>query len=180
MRLYIVRHAIALPQSAPGIQDEDRTLTEKGVKKMRLAAAGLRSLGYIPELLLSSPLIRAVQTAEILLQTFGEEVEMKISATLAPSGNRRDLHAEIARYERKLDSLMIVGHQPSLGELAGEIVCGSPGYWLDLKKGGACAIEIESVQGIPRGNLISLLTPSILRKISGERLAESEDPALRD
>jgi phosphohistidine phosphatase len=166
MRLYIVRHAIALPHGAPGIQDEDRTLTEEGAKKMRLAAAGLRSLGYIPELLLSSPLIRAVQTAEILLQAFGKGVEMKISATLAPSGDRQDLYSEIARYERKLDSLMIVGHQPSLGEIAGEIAWGSPEYWVDLKKGGACAIDVESVQGVPRGHLISLLTPTILRKIS--------------
>jgi phosphohistidine phosphatase len=167
MRLYIVRHAIALPQDTPGVRDEDRVLTEEGAKKMRLAAAGLRSLGYIPDLLLSSPLIRAVQTAEILLQTFGAGLEMKISATLAPSGNRQDLYREIARYERKLDSLMIVGHQPSLGEIAGEIAWGSAAAWVDLKKGGACAIEIESVQGVPRGNLISLLTPSILRKISG-------------
>jgi phosphohistidine phosphatase len=116
--------------------------------------------------LLSSPLIRAVQTAEILMQAFGKEVEMQIAASLAPSGNRQNLYREIARHERKVDSLMIVGHQPSLGEIAGEIAWGSPEYWIDLKKGGACAIEVESVQGVPRGRLISLLTPSILRKVS--------------
>ncbi len=61
---------------------------------------------------------------------------------------------------------MLVGHQPSLGEIAGEIVWGSPDHFLDLKKGGACAIELESVRGIPKGSLISLLTPSILRKMT--------------
>jgi phosphohistidine phosphatase len=166
MRLYIVRHAIALSHGAPGISDEDRTLTEEGIKKMRQAAAGLRGLGYIPELMLSSPLVRAVQTAEILQEVYGKGVEIRITESLAPSGNRRDLYREIAQYQKKLESLMIVGHQPSLGEIAAEIAWGTQDCWLDLKKGGACAIETESMEGIPKGRLISLLTPSILRKIS--------------
>ncbi len=167
MRLYIVRHAIALPHGTPGIQDEDRTLTEEGIKKMQQAAAGLRNLDYVPELLLTSPLIRARQTAEILLKSFGKGIEMKVAPSLAPSGTRPELYQEIARYARNVNSLMLVGHQPSLGEIAGEIAWGSPEHFIDLKKGGACAIDIESVRGTPTGNLISLLTPSILRKIMG-------------
>jgi len=167
MKLYIVRHAIAISHGAPGIKEDDRTLTEDGTKKMRRAAAGLLHLGYVPELLLSSPLIRATQTADILLQVFGGKIEMRIAPSLAPSGNRQDLYREITKHAKKLNSLMLVGHQPSLGEIAGDIVWGTPEDWVDLKKGGACAIEVDSVQGIPRGRLISLLTPSILRIISG-------------
>ena len=62
---------------------------------------------------------------------------------------------------------MLVGHQPSLGEIAGEIAWGSPEHFLELKKGGACAIELERAGIPPAGSLISLLTPSILRKIAG-------------
>jgi phosphohistidine phosphatase len=165
MKLYIVRHAIALPHGAPGMRDDDRTLTEEGIRKMRQAAAGLRRLDYIPGLLLSSPLVRARQTAEILLEEFGKGVKMRITPALAPSGSRTELCREIAQYARQLDSLMIVGHQPSLGEIAGEIAWGSPENFVDLKKGSFCAIEVKSVQGIPRGSMITLLTPSILRKI---------------
>jgi phosphohistidine phosphatase len=136
---------------------------------MREVAAGLCNLGYIPELLLSSPLIRAGQTADILLRAFGKKVELRSVQCLAPSGRRGDLYREIAGYSRDRDSLMLVGHQPSLGEIAGEIAWGSPDHWIDLKKGGVCAIEVDSVQGVPKGRLISLLPPSILRAIANRK-----------
>jgi phosphohistidine phosphatase len=166
MWLYIVRHAIAAPHGTPGIQDDDRDLTDEGVKKMREAAAGLRELEYIPEILLSSPLIRARRTAEILLETLGTGIETKISSALAPSGSRRELYRELAHFSNRAKAIMIVGHQPSLGEIAGEIAWGSPEHCIDLKKGGACAIELKSMRGIPKGSLFSLLTPSVLRKLA--------------
>ena len=165
MRLYVVRHAIAVPRGTPGVQDNDRALTEEGIRKMRQAAAGLRSLEYTPDLLLSSPLTRACQTAEILLEAFGKEVGLKITPALSPAGSRQELYSEIAQHSKKLKSLMLVGHQPSLGEIVGEIAWGSPERYVELRKGGACAIELESVRGVPSGSLIALLTPSILRKI---------------
>jgi phosphohistidine phosphatase len=165
MDLYIVRHAIAILHGTPGIQEDDRTLTKEGIKKMQQVAAGLRTLGYIPDLILSSPLIRASHTAEILLEAFGKRVGMKIAPALAPGGSRPELYRQIAQYAKELESLMLVGHQPSLGEIAGEIVWGSPEHFVELKKAGMCAIKVESVQGIPKGSLESLLTPSILRKI---------------
>lgn len=167
MKLYIVRHAIAVPRGTLGVRDDDRILTEEGAAKMRKNAAGLRALNYLPELILSSPLPRASQTAEILLEAFGKDTELKITPTLAPSGNRGELYREISRYEKKLKSLMLVGHQPSLGEIAGEIAFGSPECYVNFKKGGACAIEWEGVRGEPSGIMMALLTPSLLRKIAG-------------
>ena len=165
MRLYIIRHAIAVPHGTPGIAEDERSLTEEGIVKMQKAAAGLRALGYMPELILSSPLIRATQTAEILLKAFGKGIELKTVPFLAPSGSRRDLYRAIALYEKKMNSLMIVGHQPSLGEIAGEIAFGSPEHYIELKKGGVCSIDMEIARGEPRGSLVALLTPSILRQI---------------
>jgi phosphohistidine phosphatase len=166
MRLYVVRHAIASPHGTPGVKDDDRALTEEGVQKMREAAAGLRALDYVPEAILSSPLLRARQTAELLLEIFGKGIEFKTTPSLAPSGSRQDLYREIALYDKKMKSLMLVGHQPSLGEIAGEISWGSTDHYVELRKGGTCAIDLESVRGIPKGKLVSLLTPSILRKIA--------------
>jgi phosphohistidine phosphatase len=166
MRLYIVRHAIAAPHGTPGIKDDDRPLTEEGIKKMRQVAAGLRRLEYIPEIILSSPLIRARQTADILLEKLGKGMEIKIMPSLAPSGIRGDLYQSMASYEKSLKSLMLVGHQPSLGEIAGEIIGGTPDCCVEIKKGGACVIELARMGNPPRGSLISLLTPSILRSIA--------------
>jgi phosphohistidine phosphatase len=166
MRLYIVRHAIAAPHGTPGVQDDDRSLTEEGIKKMRQAAVGLRNLEYIPELIFTSPLIRARQTAEILLDVLGKGIELKIMPSLAPSGPRRDLYQSIASSQKRLNSLMLVGHQPSLGQIASELICGSPECSIELKKGGVCSIELTHGGNSPQGTLISLLTPSILRTIA--------------
>ena len=166
MNLYVVRHAIAAPRGTPGIPDNDRKLTRDGISKMKQVAAGLRSLGYVPDLILSSPLVRARQTAEILRQAFGKKIELRMVPALAPGGVRRDLYREIVSLEdRKVKNLMIVGHQPSLGEIAGEIAFGAAQSYIELKKGGFCAIELESMQGTPKGILVALLAPSILRNI---------------
>jgi phosphohistidine phosphatase len=141
-------------------------LTEEGIKKMRQAATGLRRLDYIPELIFSSPLIRARQTADILLEAFGKGIELKILPALAPSGIRRELYQSIASHEKKLEGLMLVGHQPSLGEIAGEIIAGSPECYIEIKKGGACIIELARGADPPKGSMIALLTPAILRRIA--------------
>jgi len=166
MRLYVVRHAIASPAGTPGIKDEDRPLTEEGIEKMRQIAEGLRSIDYVPSLILSSPLVRARQTAEILLRAFGKGVDIKVSPALAPPGERQGLYREIAVYEKKPGTLMLVGHQPSLGEIVGEIAWGSPEHFVELKKGGVCVVDLESVKGKPKGTMVALLTPSILCRLA--------------
>jgi phosphohistidine phosphatase len=167
MILYIVRHAIAVPRGTVGIEDADRALTDEGISKMKKIAAGLNRLGYVPEIILSSPLVRARQTGEILLQAFGKETRLIISPALAPEADRKELFYEIGSLEKKnVRRLMIVGHQPSLGEIAGEIAFGSSKHSIGLKKGGVCSIELESGQDTPKGMLVEILTPSILRRLA--------------
>jgi phosphohistidine phosphatase len=164
MKLYIVRHAIAVPHGEPGIEDDERPLTEDGIKKMRQAAAGLYALDWIPDIVMTSPLMRARQTAEILVEFLGKKIKLKTLPSLGPSGSRQEVYREINSYDGMKD-LMIVGHQPSLGEIAGEICWNSAGNFIEFKKGGACAIELASTQDIPKGRLIALLTSSILSKV---------------
>jgi phosphohistidine phosphatase len=163
MKLYIVRHAIAVPHGAAGIREDDRPLTEEGIRKMRQAAAGLYALGWIPDIMLTSPLTRASQTAEILIEFLGKKIKLITVPSLAPSGSRQEVYREINSFDKK--NLMIVGHQPSLGEIAGEICWNSAENFIEFKKGGAGAIELESTQDVPKGHLVSLLTPSILSKV---------------
>jgi phosphohistidine phosphatase len=168
MRLYIVRHAIAELRNISSPRDEDRELTAEGKEKMRREAEGLKFADFIPAVILSSPLVRARQTAEILLKAYGGDIPMIINRDLAPGGNRGALYREIVKYQKTVRSLMLVGHQPSLGEIAGEIAWGSPDCYVDLKKGGVCAIELESIQDVLRGRLVSLLTPSVMRMLGPE------------
>ncbi len=164
MRLYIVRHGIAVPHGAPGVAEDERPLTEEGIEKMKLAASGLKKLDVAPELILSSPLPRAEQTAKIVQKALGPKVSLRLTRALSPAGNRADVYKEMKAHE-SLEGLMLVGHQPSLGEIAGEIAWGSPDRYLELKKGGAVAIELERLSPIPGGTLLWLLTPSVLRQL---------------
>jgi len=177
MILYIVRHAIAEDPRCKA-DDASRELTREGVEKMRKAAAGLRALDAVPDVMLTSPLVRARHTAEILIETFYRKPTLKQLTALAPAGNRTAVYKAILDYD-KAESVMLVGHQPSLGEIAGEIAFGTVAAALDLKKGGACAIEIQKRAARPRGSLLWLATPAMLRKLSagkesGARSQESE------
>jgi phosphohistidine phosphatase len=145
--------------------EDDRPLTPEGVSKMEKAARGLRALEVEPKLILSSPLPRARQTAEIVARALPGEIPLKITAALAPGGRRPDLYGELAA-RSGLESVMLVGHQPSLGEIAGEIAWGAAAHYVELKKGGACALEIEEFRAKPRGTLLWLLTPAILRELA--------------
>ncbi len=167
MILYIIRHGIAVPHGTPGIEEDDRPLTEEGIKKMEKCASGLRNLGVEPDVVLSSPLPRARQTAEIVQRARGKKVPLELIPALAPGGRRPDVYKEI-RDRVKAGSLMLVGHQPSLGEIAGEIAWGSADHYVELKKGGACALELDEIREVPRGTLIWLLIPAILRRISND------------
>jgi len=165
MKLYIVRHAIATERGAAELADEDRPLTEEGIEKMKLNAAGLRKLGAKPDLILSSPLVRARQTAAILADAFSKR-KVTVTPALSPSGTIEEVYAEI-RQHSKCEALMLVGHQPSLGELAGAVAWGSSEHYLELRKGGACAVELDRLTPQPRGRLIFLLPPAVLRRLAG-------------
>ncbi len=162
MILYIVRHSDAVPSGTPGVPEDQRPLTDKGIRKMKEVARGLRSIDVLPELILTSPLPRAKETADIIAEALGGQV--MLTENLAPAGSRPELYREM-RTHRKRASLMMVGHQPSLGEIAGEVAWGSPDHCLELKKGGACALELARLDPVPTGTLLWLITPALLRRI---------------
>lgn len=164
MILYIVRHAIPVPHGAPAVPEDERPLTEEGIEKMKKAAGGLKGLDVRPDIILTSPLVRARQTAEILRRTLGGKAPLETCDALSPAGDRQQLYQALQQHS-KLDSLMLVGHQPSLGEIAGEIAWGSTERYVELKKGGACCIEILTLQPRPRGAILWIVTPAILRAL---------------
>ena len=172
LRLLVIRHGIAEDKSANQSPEEDRRrkLTDEGAKKMRRAAQGLSELVKRVDVLASSPLDRAVQTAEIVSGVFGNRVW--IAAPLAPRGGpagvlewvrKRPEVAKAAGSRRVVAA--VVGHEPDLGVLVGWLLSGLEDSFIDLKKAGACLIEFDGELAPGRGKLLWLLRAGELRSL---------------
>lgn len=170
MRILLVRHAIAEDREAWAERSDDdglRPLTDDGKEKMRRAARGLAVLEPGVNLLASSPLVRARETAEILAAAWGGK-EISITSHLAPAADRRALQAWLAR-RRVGETVALVGHEPDLGDLAAAWLAGSSGSFLAFKKGGAALIEFSGGPGAGTGVLRWFVTPGQLREIGAGR-----------
>ena len=163
MRLLVVRHAAAEDKdefARTGQSDDLRPLTADGKRDMREGARGLRNVVPKLDLLATSPLIRAVETAEIL----GAEYERKhvIVEPLRPESPYDDL-ARWAREHAKKDVVAIVGHEPHLSGLVSWLLAGANNSFIDLKKGAACLLEIEGAPAAGSAILLWSLAPRQLR-----------------
>ena len=167
MNLYIIRHAIAVDEATSDYaSDSERPLTDKGRKKMRQIAKALRYLGVEFDLILSSPYVRACETAEILADVFKMKKEIVFSDHLIPEGNPELLIGEINE-KHTVDSLAIVGHEPYLSALIGLLVSDTAKIEITLKKGGVCHLAADDLHHQDhRATLEWLLPPGILMKIS--------------
>lgn len=167
MDLYIIRHAIAEDGAASDYtSDSQRPLTDKGRKKMRQIAKALRHLGVEFDLILSSPYVRASETAEILADVFKRKNKIVFSDNLIPLGNPELLIGEINE-NHSVDSLAIVGHEPHLSTLIGLLTADTAKIEITLKKGGVCHLSADDLHHDDhRATLEWLLTPGILMEIS--------------
>lgn len=166
-RLLLVRHAIAEDRAVfarTGQSDGYRPLSEKGIQRMQLAARGLYELVDQIDLLATSPLVRAVQTAEIMSEAFGgiPIVETDVLATGPDS-------AFLAWYRGISDSGLVaaVGHEPYLGEWASWLAAGPSEDFLVFKKGGACLLEFPDEIEPGRAVLNWNVAPAHLRVLGG-------------
>lgn len=162
MDLYLVRHAIAFDRD-PGRwpDDADRPLTPEGEERFRRVARSLGRLIPNTEALLSSPYARAWRTAELL----DDETPWPapdVFPALEPDVPPAKVVAALGTYEG-LDSLALVGHRPSLHELAAYLLTGAEdGLNVGLKKGGAACLRFEGPPEPGAGKLRWLLTPKIM------------------
>ena len=158
MDLYIIRHADAQPLGEGGIEnDGDRPLTAMGRAQCGPLAKALQGNGVVLERLVTSPLLRARQTAEEMLEHLSSPTpELHTCDHLAPGGKRRKL----TRFLRGLgaQSVAIVGHMPDLGLYASWLI-GSKKVQIDLAKAGAACIHFEDKPDKAEGVLTWLVTP---------------------
>lgn len=159
LNLYLIRHGIATDQNQ---DDPTRSLTAEGIAKTQAIAKKLNNLGLKFDLIQSSPLVRAQQTAEIFSNVFAAKVEL--SELLAPHGDFRVwLRWLLAWQEQGHTSLGIIGHEPDLSAWAEILVFGEARGAFVLKKAGIIGITIPEV-GLPIGNslLFMLIPPRLL------------------
>jgi len=168
MRLLVVRHAPAGDREAWKAARKDdflRPLTPEGRRKMREAARGLRRLVDPPQALATSPLVRAKETADILARIFDVPAADEVEA-LGPGQPPQALLGWLRARERQALAA-VVGHEPHLGVLVSWLLAGRARTFLQLKKGGACLLDLGSSPGPGRAELLWLLLPGELRRLAG-------------
>jgi len=166
MELYLLRHGIATERGKETRgTDAQRPLTSKGKRKMRRIAKVMRGLELAFDLILSSPLLRARQTADIVAEQFKLAEQLKLSNHLAPEGNPRDLIRDLKRLRRGSRNVLLVGHEPYLSNLMATLLAGQPIVDINLKKGGLCLLRIDSLQNGRCATLEWLMTPRQMTKI---------------
>src|SRR5512138_859686 len=125
MDLYVVRHAIAVERGTPGYEEDgQRPLTDNGRKKMKRIVKGLRDLDIRLDKILTSPYMRARDTARILAEGFKMKDEIAFTDNLIPPGNFDKLIDEIVE-KYNVDSLALVGHEPMLSQLISFLMTGN-------------------------------------------------------
>lgn len=145
MKLYLVRHAEAVERTGT-MPDANRYLTPKGRSAFRKIARRVRKLGSVPDLIFSSPLVRAVQTAEILAERLKHDGPVVVAKELSPGFDLRALRSLLAKAGNPGEAAF-VGHEPDLGDLAATLLALPGGF--PLRKGAALALEVDV--GAPKG-----------------------------
>jgi phosphohistidine phosphatase len=158
-----VRHGIAIDREDPKCSpDPERYLTEEGIEKTKRVAAAVAALGASPDLLLSSPYVRAMQTAEIFAGAL-DYSKQKIRRTdlLLPGAEPSLFFRELAK-DKQTSTLFVFGHAPQLDDIIAAAV-GSKHHITSLKKAGVALIELKRVSP-PNGQLVWLAPPKLLRR----------------
>jgi len=163
MQLYIVRHGIAVDREDPKCPpDAERYLTEEGVEKTKQVAKGVAAMGITADLMLTSPYVRAAQTAEIFASAL-EYAKQRIRRTdlLLPGAEPSLLFRDLVK-EKQASSVFLFGHAPQLDDVIATAL-GSKKHLTALKKAGVAFVELKRLSP-PMGTLVWLAIPKLLRK----------------
>lgn len=156
LKLYLVRHGIA-EDPRPGVPDDSRALTPKGRRRFRRAARAFARLGEPLTHLFTSPLVRAVQTAEILARSLARD-EVSVLEELRSGAPASAAIAALGRIVHDGDAVALVGHDPQMSQLVGLLARLSPAdaARVQFRKGAIVRIDVDALppkSGEPRWNL---------------------------
>jgi phosphohistidine phosphatase len=160
--LYLVRHAIAAEPGSEWPDDTKRPLTERGISRFKEAVKGLRHLDVQLDEIFASPLVRARQTAELLVAGLDGKPPIKVLDALAPGHTPASVMTQLARVAKRR-RVALVGHEPDIGELAAYLI--GAGRALAFKKGGVCRIDLGSLTSKSAASLVWSIPPNVLRQV---------------
>ncbi|MFN0069506.1 MAG: SixA phosphatase family protein [Limisphaerales bacterium] len=164
MELHLLRHAEAVDRR--GKQDDpNRALTPSGRRRMKAIARGLKWLGLTPEIVVSSPYLRARETAEIAAATLGCREPLIFTPHLVPEAEPGAVVEFLRQHYRRAKSLLLVGHEPQLGLLAGRLIAGDAGAGMKLKKAGLVNLRVGELKAGRCATLEALIPPRVLEKL---------------
>ncbi|MFN7994247.1 MAG: phosphohistidine phosphatase SixA [Bryobacteraceae bacterium] len=157
MDIYLLRHGIA-DEPRPGLADADRALTGPGREKLRRVLQRAKSAQVSPSLILSSPLRRALETAQLASELLGCDKIVK-TESLVPSSAPEEVWQEISKHARE-QAILLAGHEPLFGmSVAYLLAC--PPLRIDFKKAALARIEMEKITKVPHGILKWMITPGL-------------------
>jgi len=160
--LYVIRHGLAEERGDAWPDDSKRPLTDEGMSRLRKSARGLARIGVTIDIVLTSPLVRARQTAELVAGGLEPRPSLVNVDSLAPDGSYAAVLADLEKHARR-SRIALVGHEPMLGELAARLI-GSR-HAIEFKKGAVCRIDIDDLPPAGPGDLRWMLTPKIMRAL---------------
>ena len=161
--LYLVRHAIAFERGQEWPDDAKRSLTHKGAARMREVIDGLLELGVEIDLVITSPLVRAKQTADLMIAGWPESPALVVSPALSP-GAAPSAVTDVLSQHTRANGIALVGHEPALGELGAWLI--GARHPLVFKKSGVARIDVPATPIGGAGVLVWLATPKMLRQLS--------------
>jgi phosphohistidine phosphatase len=160
--IYLIRHGVAEERGDAWPDDAKRPLTQDGMSKLRKAARALERLGVSLDVIVTSPLVRARQTAEIIAGGLDPHPHIVTADSMAPGGTVAAVLSDLEK-QAKRSRIALVGHEPSIGELAARLM--GTRHPIPFKKGAICRIDLEGLPPAGPGDLRWFLTPKILRAI---------------
>lgn len=158
LRLFFLRHGPADRDQYAGDDDDLRPLTDAGRRRMRLAADFIAGLDPGLDAVITSPLLRAAETAEIVAARLGLAGQLRVDPRLGHGFDLPALAAILAGLEQDRRRIMLVGHEPGFSQVVGELTGGSV---VAMRKGAMARVDL-SPGADPRGELIWLLQPKVL------------------
>ena len=160
--IYLIRHGVAEARGDSWPDDTKRPLTRDGISRMEKAARGLARLDIDFDVILSSPLVRARQTADIVSAQLDGHPPIFNTDALAPGSDLGAVVTSLEKHSRK-KRIALVGHEPGLGELVARLI-GSR-HAIEFKKGAVCRVDLDEIPPGGSGDLRWMLPPKLLRAV---------------
>jgi phosphohistidine phosphatase len=165
MDLIVLRHGEAGKRMPSSGQDAERSLTVSGSEEVEQVAKCIKALKLEFNIIATSPLKRASETADIVAKIMKKADAVQLWDELKPESDSKSLYRRLAKL-RADSTILIVGHEPYLGSMIGELIGGKAGVRISLKKAGMAKVEVTALHPLPSGELRWLLTPRLVKRVA--------------